>query len=89
MRSSLGLTIEEFALLMGVSATTVKNWEAGISEPSRENALRMVEVAVDVAFCKNGGKSTDDVIYLKGLSEISKAILRAIEALLRRAALQK
>ena len=42
IRAALGMSIEQFALAIGVSKTSVKNWEAGLSKPNQANLLKML-----------------------------------------------
>ena len=43
-RKRLGLTIAQFAALMGASGSSVVNWEGGKAEPTRRMVDRLVEV---------------------------------------------
>ncbi len=42
LRQRLGLTAEEIASLLGVSAQTIYNWEAGNSSPREQQMVRIV-----------------------------------------------
>lgn len=44
LREGLGLSQQEFAERIGVSKQAVSQWEAGVTAPSIENLLRVVNV---------------------------------------------
>ena len=46
IRIELGLSLEAFGKLVGVTACTVHNWETGKSKPNRTN-LRILELKLE------------------------------------------
>lgn len=46
IRKTMGLSQTEFAKVLGVTKTTVSNWETGVFEPSTNTIKKLIE------FCK-------------------------------------
>ena len=44
LRESKGITQVQLAALIGVHVNSVRNWETGGGQPSKENMERMMEV---------------------------------------------
>ncbi len=83
IRAALGMSIEQFALAIGVSKTSVKNWEAGLSKPNQANLLKMVEIAVTMVKGQSG-LNEPDFVYVGDFDEGMKKMLREMAALIRR-----
>ena len=53
LRSRLGMTLVEFAQLLGVSAGTVSRWERGLNRPARTAVEKINRIAEGQVHEKN------------------------------------
>lgn len=66
-REAIGLTLEEAAQRMAVKTVTLKNWEAGKTQP-RPNKLQMLAGVLGVPFSwlLEGGEEHDPIVDSNG-----------------------
>jgi len=76
-RAALGITQEQFALLLGTHHITVSRWERGKAVPSAFMAALMDKFAVAARRNKGIGRQAVEIYNLEGVAKATYHLLKA------------
>lgn len=84
LRAALQMTIESFSVLMGVSPSTVKNWENMRTKPRDDLMLKMAVAYIEFLEKSRNHGDDENFIYVGDLSYQERKALRTVAESYRR-----
>ncbi len=80
LREGLGMSQSQFAEVLSVTKTTVKNWESGICYPTKEKAMHLLSIAVQLLTAMQGDRKSYGFLYVADLCQDARQLIQMIAA---------